>query len=367
MTNYLLAGGGTAGHVNPLLALADAITAAEPDSKVWALGTAEGLEAELVPARGYELVKVAKLPFPRRPSAYALRFPFRFAAAVAGLKKFMRANHVDVVVGFGGYASAPAYVAAKQLGLPVVVHEANSLPGFANKLGAKSARAVAVAFANTPLPGAIHVGMPLRREVEAIAATEPGSPERALLRAQAREHFGFDQSAPVLLVTGGSLGAKRINDAIVGSRSVLDAAGIQILHIVGGRSELEPVDAGSYKRIAYCDRMDLAIAAADFAVSRAGASTVSEFAAVGLPAVYVPYAVGNGEQRFNVEALVAAGGGILVSDSEFDADWVRNQLVPLISDSRGLGKYASAARGQGIADGTARLFALVKGVFTPKK
>lgn len=366
MTNYLLAGGGTAGHVNPLLALADAIKLAEPEAKVWALGTAEGLEAELVPARGYELVTVAKLPFPRRPSAYALKFPFRFAAAVGGLKRFMRMNRVDVVVGFGGYASAPAYVAAKQLGIPVVVHEANSLPGFANKLGAKSAKAVAVAFANTPLPGAIHLGMPLRREVEIIAGTQPGSAERALIRAQAREHFGFDQTTPVLLVTGGSLGAKRINDAIEGARSVLDAAGIQVLHIVGGRSDLAPLDAGSYKRIGYCDRMDLAIAAADFAVSRAGASTVSEFAAVGLPAVYVPYAVGNGEQRFNVEALVASGGGILVADADFDATWVRNQLVPLVSDSRGLSKYAAAAREHGIADGTARLFALVQGVLTPK-
>jgi UDP-N-acetylglucosamine--N-acetylmuramyl-(pentapeptide) pyrophosphoryl-undecaprenol N-acetylglucosamine transferase len=366
MTNYLLAGGGTAGHVNPLLALADAITADEPSANVWALGTAEGLEAQLVPARGFELVTVAKLPFPRKLGGYALKFPFRFVAAVAEIKNFIRDNHVDAVVGFGGYASAPAYVAAKQLGIPTVVHEANSLPGFANKLGAKSAAAVAVAFANTPLAGAVHLGMPLRREIEAIAATEPGSAERGLIRSQAREHFGFEQTGPLLLVTGGSLGAKRINDAIEGARSVLDAAGIQVLHIVGGRSDLEPVDSGNYKRMSYCDRMDLAIAAADFAVSRAGASTVSEFAAVGLPAVYVPYAVGNGEQRHNVVPLVAAGGGLLVADAEFNADWVRNNLVPLVSDSRGVAKYALAARAQGIADGTKRLLAMVKGVLSPK-
>ena len=367
MTNYLLAGGGTAGHVNPLLALADAIRATESDSKVWALGTAEGLEAQLVPARGYELITVAKLPFPRKPSAYAVSFPFRFAKAVREVKHFIRANKIDVVVGFGGYASAPAYVAARSMGIPAVVHEANSLPGFANKLGAKRAAAVAVAFAGTPLAGAIHVGMPLRSEIEAIAATELGSPERALLRAQAREHFGFAQSGPLLLVTGGSLGARRINDAIEGSRAVLDAAGIQVLHIVGGRSDLEPLDAGGYKRITYCDRMDLAIAAADFAVSRAGASTVSEFAAVGLPAVYVPYAVGNGEQRHNVEALVAAGGGMIVADADFDSDWVRNQLVPVVSDSRGVAKFAAAAAKNGIADGTKRLLNLVKGVLSPKK
>ena len=366
MTNYLLAGGGTAGHVNPLLALADAIKAQDASNGVWALGTAEGLEAHLVPARGYELVTVAKLPFPRKPSRYALGFPLRFAKAVLKVQRFIRENKIDVVVGFGGYASAPAYVAAKRSGVPIIVHEANALPGFANKFGSKYAQRVAVAFASTPLPGAIHTGMPLRSEIEQLANTELDSAERSLIKTEARAHFGLALDASVLLVTGGSLGAKRINDAIEGARSVLDAAGIQVLHIVGGKSELEPIDAPNFKRIGYCDRMDLAIASADFAVSRAGSSTVSEFAAVGLPAVYVPYAVGNGEQRFNVEALVAAGGGLMVADSEFTSDWVRANLVPLVSDSRGVAKMAAAARKTGIADGTSRLLTLTNGVLSPK-
>ena len=364
MANYLLAGGGTAGHVNPLLALADAIKTQNPENKVWALGTKSGLEAELVPARGYELVTVAKLPFPRKPSRYALSFPFRFAAAVRKVQKFIRENNVDVVVGFGGYASAPAYLAAKRSGIPIIVHEANALPGFANKLGNRYAKFTAVAFDKTPLNNSVHTGMPLRKEIENLAKTELGSPERALIKAQARSHFGFAADASVLLVTGGSLGAKRINDAIEGSRQILDAAGIQVLHIVGGKSELEPLDLPTYKRLNYCDRMDLAIAAADFAVSRAGSSTVSEFAAVGLPAVYVPYAVGNGEQRFNVEGLVAAGGGLLVADAEFSTDWVRANIVPLVSDSRKLGKMAQAAKSTGIHDGTERLLKLTNGVLS---
>ena len=364
MTNYLLAGGGTAGHVNPLLALADAIKVQDQNHRVWALGTAEGLESRLVPERGYELVTVAKLPFPRKPSRYALAFPFRFARAVGKVQRFIREHKVDVVVGFGGYASAPAYVAAKRCGVPIVVHEANALPGFANKLGSRYAQVVATAFAQTPLPNAIHTGMPLRLEIESLAKTELGSPERALVRTEARAHFGFALDASVLLVTGGSLGAKRINDAIEGSRSVLDAAGIQVLHIVGGKSELEPVETSTYKRIGYCDRMDLAIAAADFAVSRAGSSTVSEFAAVGLPAVYVPYAVGNGEQRFNVAGLVAAEGGLMVNDADFTAEWIRDNLVPLVSDSRQLAKMAAKARAAGIADGTDRLLNLTNGVLS---
>jgi len=354
MTNYLLAGGGTAGHVNPLLSLADAIMADDPRNQVWALGTKAGLEAQLVPARGYELLTVDRLPFPRKPSLYALGFPLRFYRAIAQAKKYLKQNRIDVVVGFGGYASAPAYLAANALGIPVVVHEANALPGWANKLGAKKARAVGVAFASTPIEKATFVGMPLRKEIEML--TELRDPQTA------RIHFGLDPDSVTLLVTGGSLGAKRINETIEASRRILSAAGIQVLHIMGGRSDLPEVHERDYQRIAYCDRMDLAIAASDFAVSRAGSSTVSEFAAVGLPAAYVPYPVGNGEQKLNVADLVSAGGGVMVLDADFTPEYVANELVPIISSSRRLADMANKARKAGIADGTDRLLALVKGV-----
>jgi len=354
MTNFLLAGGGTAGHVNPLLSLADAIMADDANNQVWALGTREGLESTLVPQRGYRLLTVERLPFPRKLSGYAIRFPLKFQRAINLVKRYLNENKIDVVVGFGGYASAPAYIAAKQLGIPVVVHEANALPGWANKLGSKSAKAVGVAFASTPLPGATFVGMPLRSEIEAIA--EHGD------REAARLHFGLDPDTVTLLVTGGSLGAKRLNETIDQSRRVLSAAGIQVLHIMGGRSELEEVHEKDYVRISYCDRMDLAIVASNFAVSRAGASTVSEFAAVGLPAVYVPYPVGNGEQKLNVADLVAGGGGVMVLDSDFTPEYVADQIVPLVSNSRSLSEMSKKARGIGVADGTQRLLELVKGV-----
>jgi UDP-N-acetylglucosamine--N-acetylmuramyl-(pentapeptide) pyrophosphoryl-undecaprenol N-acetylglucosamine transferase len=354
MTNYLLAGGGTAGHVNPLLSLADAVMADDSNNRIWALGTREGLESTLVPARGYELLTVERLPFPRKPSLYAVSFPLRFRRAISQVKNYLQVNKIDVVVGFGGYASAPAYLAAKSLGIPVVVHEANALPGWANKLGAKSARAVGVAFEHTALPNATFVGMPLRKEIEAIAEYAD--------RESARLHFGLDPDTVTLLVTGGSLGAKRINETIEHSRKVLSAAGIQVLHIMGGRSELAEVHDKEYVRVAYCDRMDLAIAASNIAVSRAGASTVSEFAAVGLPAIYVPYPVGNGEQKLNVADLIEAEGGRLVLDADFTPAYVSNDLVPLISNSRALTEMAAKAKKVGIADGTARLLALVKGV-----
>jgi UDP-N-acetylglucosamine--N-acetylmuramyl-(pentapeptide) pyrophosphoryl-undecaprenol N-acetylglucosamine transferase len=354
MTRFLLAGGGTAGHVNPLLSLADAVMADDTANQVWALGTREGLESTLVPARGYELLTVERLPFPRKLSLYALSFPFRFRRAISQVKRYLKVNQIDVVVGFGGYASAPAYLAAKSLGIPVVVHEANALPGWANKLGAKSAKAVGVAIKSTPLNKAVYVGMPLRKEIEAIAEYAD--------RESARLHFGLDPDTVTLLVTGGSLGAKRINETIEASRRVLSAAGIQVLHIMGGRSDLPEVRDKDYVRIAYCDRMDLAIAASNFAVSRAGASTVSEFAAVGLPATNVPYPVGNGEQKLNVADLVAAEGGVVVTDADFNADYVSNNLIPLVSNSRAMADMAAKAKKTGVADGTARLLALVKGV-----
>ncbi|MFM1926648.1 MAG: hypothetical protein RLZ06_224, partial [Actinomycetota bacterium] len=204
MTNYLLTGGGTAGHVNPLLALADAITKGNESDKVLALGTAEGLETRLVAERGYELATIAKLPFPRRLNAYAFRFPARFAAAVRQTRTLLKQRKIEVVVGFGGYASAPAYLAAALERVPLVIHEANALPGMANKLGAGFAKAIGVAFKSTPLRNAQFVGMPLRKEIEALASKQN--------KAAARSFFGLDPESFTLLVTGGSLGAKRINE-----------------------------------------------------------------------------------------------------------------------------------------------------------
>ena len=359
MTNYLLAGGGTAGHVNPLLALADAIKSHEPGATVIALGTNEGLESRLVPERGFELATIAKVPFPRGINASAFSFPAKFAKAIADSRKIMRERKIDVVVGFGGYASAPAYLAAALEKVPLVIHEANALPGLANRLGAGIAKKIAVAFASTNLKGAEFVGMPLRKEIEQAALRGD--------KAAARKHFGLDANTLTLLVTGGSLGAKRINDVIEESRDLLSAAGVQVLHIVGGKSELEPVKTKGYVRLAYCDRMDLAIVAADFAVSRAGASTVSEFTAIGLPALFLPYAVGNGEQSKNITDVLAAGGAITLADTEFSRNYVASQLVPLLSSAKKVSDMANAAKSVGVSDGTARLLEMVKGVLTAAK
>jgi UDP-N-acetylglucosamine--N-acetylmuramyl-(pentapeptide) pyrophosphoryl-undecaprenol N-acetylglucosamine transferase len=351
VTTYLLAGGGTAGHVNPLLAVADHLTRTDPDARVLVLGTQEGLESRLVPARGYELLVIPRIPFPRRPNRQALTFLPRFRAATAQVSEIIRTRNVDVVVGFGGYVATPAYLAAKRTGIPIAIHEANAKPGLANKLGARYTADVGVAFSGTPLRHATVVGMPLRLEIEQL--------DRAAARPEAEAYFGLEPGRKTLLVTGGSLGSRRLNSTVVESAADLTTAGWQVLHITGEKSEVTDPKLDGYRMMAYCDRMDLALAAADFAVARAGAATVSEFSALGLPAVYVPYPVGNGEQRFNAADVVRAGGGVLVDDAAFLPGWVRAELLPLLADHTRIDTMARAAASVGVLDGSARMAALV--------
>ncbi|MFM2354124.1 MAG: hypothetical protein RLZZ608_1530 [Actinomycetota bacterium] len=352
MTTALLAGGGTAGHVNPLLALADHWRSVEPTTSVLVVGTAEGLEARLVPDRGYELITIPRVPFPRRPNRAALRFPGRFRDAVRRTRAIIRDHHVDVVVGFGGYASAPAYVAAWREGIPFVAHEANARPGIANRLAVLLGGRAAVTFAGTPLRGARLTGMPLRPEITSL--------DRAARRDEGLRTLGLEPGRPMLLVTGGSTGAQRLNVSMTDSAARILGTGWQVLHITGtGRGGDDPALPG-YHTVEYCDQMHLAFAAADLVVCRAGSATVSELAALGLPSVLVPYAAGNGEQRLNARELVAAGGAVLVTDAEFTPEWIALSLVPLLSRRSEIARMSAAAETVGRRDGDAALLALVR-------
>jgi UDP-N-acetylglucosamine--N-acetylmuramyl-(pentapeptide) pyrophosphoryl-undecaprenol N-acetylglucosamine transferase len=352
VTVYLLAGGGTAGHVNPLLATADRLREREPDATVLVLGTAEGLEARLVPGRGYELLTVPRTPFPRRPNRDLLRFPGRWRATMAAARTHLRDRGVDVVVGFGGYASAPAYRAARRAGMPIAIHEANARPGLANRLGARLSRFVGVTFASTRLRHARLVGFPLRVEIERL--------DRAASRADGAREFGLDPARPTLLVTGGSSGAKRLNDAVVEAAAAIVATGWQVLHLSGGlRGTIADPGLPDYRVVEYTDRMDLAMAAADLAISRSGSATVSELAAVGLPAVFVPYAHGNGEQALNARDAIEAGGALLVRDAEFTSAWITSTLVPLLADRARIADLAARIATVGHRDGADRMVDLV--------
>ena len=319
--HVVVAGGGSAGHIEPALAFADAVRRRDPSAEVTALGTERGLDTRIIPARGYRLVLIPPVPIPRRPGRDLLAVPGRLRAAVAAAADVLREPRADVLVGFGGFVSGPAYLAARRLGVPIVVHEANPRPGWANRLGARLTPYVATTFPGTPIRHARQLGLPIRRSIATL--------DRAAVRGEARATFGLDADRPTLLVTGGSQGAKRLNDAAAG--------------------------APPYVVVPYLDRMDLAYAAADLALCRAGANTVVELTAVGLPAAYVPLPIGNGEQELIARPVVEAGGGLLVDDPECTAAWVQATLTPLLTDPERLATMGRAAASSGRRDADERL------------
>lgn len=361
--HVVLAGGGTAGHIEPALALADALRRRDPGIGVTALGTARGLENRLVPARGYDLALIPPVPVPRRLSPELLAVPVRVAGAVREAATVLDRVGADVLVGFGGYVAAPAYLAARRRGVPFVVHEANARPGLANRLGARLTPYVATSLAGTRLAHATFVGLPLRRSIATL--------DRPALRAQARTAFGLDPDRPTLLVSGGSQGSRRLNSAATGAAGALRAAGVQVLHAIGTQqgqvtpaapAEGEPAgEQGDvpYVTVSYLERMDLAYAAADLMLCRAGAMTCAELTAVGLPGAYVPLPIGNGEQRLNAAPVVAAGGGLIVEDHACTPDWVGAALIPLLGDPVRLATMGAAAAAFGRRDADERLADLV--------
>ena len=377
----LLAGGGTAGHVNPLLATAAALrdpsTGGDERAEILVLGTREGLEERLVPEAGYELAHVPRVPMPRRPTGDLFMLPRRLQRAVAAAGEAIARVDAQVVVGFGGFVSTPAYLAARQAGVPVVIHEQNARPGLANRLGAGWAAAVALTFASTRLKasrGRTEVtGLPLRPAIGALVAERADADRAARARSAGAAALGLDPRFPTLLITGGSLGAQHLNEVIASSLPRLPAE-LQVLHLTG-RDKDEPVRAALERAVAegacapdlmdryhvldYLSAMERAYACADGVICRSGAGTVAELTALGLPALYVPLPIGNGEQRLNATDCVAAGGGRLVPDGDLTADDIVS-FTDLLADAEARTRAAEAAASTGVRDAAARLAALIR-------
>jgi UDP-N-acetylglucosamine--N-acetylmuramyl-(pentapeptide) pyrophosphoryl-undecaprenol N-acetylglucosamine transferase len=341
----VLAGGGSAGHIEPALALADALRQADRTIEVTCLGTERGLETRLVPMRGYELALIPAVPLPRSVTPQLLTVPGRLAGAVHKAGVVLERTGADVLVGFGGYVATPAYLAAKRHKVPIVVHEANPFPGIANRLGAHFTTHVFTGHPDTKMRNAQYLGLPIRRQIAEL--------DRFAVGDKARAHFGLRPDLPVLLVFGGSQGARSLNSALAGALDAIRAAGVQVLHITGPRNASQAQSAGGtvpYVAVPYVDRMDLAYAAADFALCRAGAMTCAELTAVGMPAAYVPLPVGNGEQRLNALPIVQRGGGLLVEDDELTADWIKGALLPVLTNIDQVAAMSEAAAALGRRD-----------------
>jgi UDP-N-acetylglucosamine--N-acetylmuramyl-(pentapeptide) pyrophosphoryl-undecaprenol N-acetylglucosamine transferase len=347
----LLAGGGSAGHIEPALALADALRRIDPDTEVTCLGTERGLETRLIPLRGYPLELIPAVPMPRSVTPSLLTVPGRLAGAVNAAAEVLDRIRAEVLVGFGGYVATPAYLAARRRDVPIVVHEANPRPGLANRIGARFTTHVFTGHPDTQIRNGKYLGIPIRREIADL--------DRLAIGDKARAHFGLRPDLPVLLVTGGSQGARSLNTAVFGAAEWLKEASVQVLHIIGPRNGAEaPVtekgaaEAGRvpYVAMPYIDRMDLAYAAADFVLCRAGAMTCAELTAVGLPAAYVPLPIGNGEQRLNALPIVKRGGGMLVSDADLTPEWIRDTLLPVLVNIDQVADMSEAAASLGRGD-----------------
>jgi UDP-N-acetylglucosamine--N-acetylmuramyl-(pentapeptide) pyrophosphoryl-undecaprenol N-acetylglucosamine transferase len=312
MATVALAGGGTAGHIEPALAVARQWMKTNPSDKCIFLGTKSGLENSLVPAAGFELRLIPKVAISRTPSASWLRIPFDLISSVVSSIKVVK--KADVLVGFGGYVSAPAYLAAALSRTPIVIHEANAKPGWANRLGALFTSHLAVAHPvdQGKFSDALLAGLPLRSD--------------------AKVRLDFPADAPLVFIMGGSQGSVAINGVVQKSVSTFNDKGISVLHSVGRLNAL-PALVGGYKPVAYVDAMADAYLAADLIIARSGAVTCSEFRALGRYALFVPLPIGNGEQFVNAASLVADGRAEVINQKEFTSEFIASHIDRLLKSA----------------------------------
>ena len=307
--SVVVAGGGTAGHIEPALAVAEVLRDTY-GAEVRALGTEKGLETTIVPARGFELCLIDPVPIPRGKPWKLFGVPAKLAKSVNQTRRALKDAGAQVVFGTGGYVAASAYLAAKSLGLPFFVLETNALAGMANKLGVRLGGVGLNAVANSGMPGDV-VGIPVRPGVGV-------DPDGAKAERGYRM-WDLDPARPTLLVTGGSQGAVSINTALAGAIERLTNEGFQVLHAYGRKNDA-PAPHPGYTAVPYIDDMEAAYAMADAVLCRSGAMTVAENSAAGLPAIYVPLPHGNGEQGLNSAHLVSAGAALRIDDSALTPD-----------------------------------------------
>jgi UDP-N-acetylglucosamine--N-acetylmuramyl-(pentapeptide) pyrophosphoryl-undecaprenol N-acetylglucosamine transferase len=341
----VIAGGGTAGHVVPGLAVARALVErGHPASSIHWVGGRRGSEGRTVPAAGLEITLLPGRGIQRRLTAENVPAAWGLARAQAQALALLRARRPAVVLTLGGWASVSCALAAAALRIPLVVAEQNAVPSASNRLVGRFAAAAAVPFPGTPLPHAVVTGNPVRAEILAVDRSDGG-------RADARRALGLPVDRKVLAVFGGSLGALRLNEAVFGALETWANRGdLAVRHVVGERDwamvESRQPSAGDvfYQPVRYDDQRELSLAAADLAVSRAGGNTVAELAAVGLPSVLVPLPGAPGDhQTANARQLADTGAAVLVPDPAMTAARLVTEVDALLGDPARLSAMASAA------------------------
>lgn len=330
MRRIIFAGGGTAGHIEPALAVARHWVKAHPDSELIFLGTSSGLETRLVPEAGFSLALITKVRISRKISPSLLLIPISLIRSIAQVHRILKG--ADLLVGFGGYVSGPAYLAARIRRTPIVIHEANARPGIANRLGSLFTEHNAVAYpvSNGKLSRALLAGLPLRPDVESAFHGAESDWEKA--RKDAKSRIGFSSTKPLIFIFGGSQGSVAINSVIDGARARLGEAGLQILHSVGSKNHLPDSDS-NYRAVSYISDMASAYLAADVIISRSGAVSCSEINTLGRFALFIPLPVGNGEQELNANSLVAQSRAEILEQKRFTSEWLVANISRLLKES----------------------------------
>jgi len=351
--DVLLVGGGTAGHVLPAIATAQALARLDPRLRIAFAGRARSLEERLVRGSGFELHHIDAVALPRRISSDLLGVLPRLVRAIRSTRVLLLDESVRVVVSFGGYVALPVSLAARGR-IPQVLHEQNSRPGLANRIASRFADRVAVTFPSTledlTSPARVHVtGNPVQQRLRDL--------DLVARRSAGRARLGLDPTRPTLLAFGGSQGARSINGALAAAAPAWVSLGLQVVHVSGPSgldqalegwraAGIDPEDEHSDVRVvAFLDDMADAYAAADVVVARAGATTLAELSVLGIPAVLVPYPHATADhQQGNAEALVGAGAAVLVRDADLDAATLVAAVRPILEDVERAGRMALAAR-----------------------
>jgi UDP-N-acetylglucosamine--N-acetylmuramyl-(pentapeptide) pyrophosphoryl-undecaprenol N-acetylglucosamine transferase len=346
----VIAGGGTAGHVYPGIALAGALRELRPSARISFVGTTRGIETTAVPAAGFPLHTIDVVPWARTLGAKRYLAPLSLVRATAQASKIVAAEHTSVVVGMGGYASIPVVLAARSKRIPAVLHEQNAVPGIANVLGARVTKNIALVFdeARAAFPRGADVrivGNPIRPAIAAL--------DRFALRDEARSALGLDASSRTVVIFGGSLGAARLNDAAAGLADAWKESADRQALVITGRQHVDEVAArlprgGAVRVAGYVDRMEYVYAAADVVVSRAGATTVAELSAAGVPAILVPYPYARRDhQTANARSLERAGGALVVPNDEATPEHVARTIDMLLDEPGRLAMMSEKSKGFG--------------------
>jgi undecaprenyldiphospho-muramoylpentapeptide beta-N-acetylglucosaminyltransferase len=363
----VIAGGGTAGHVSPALAIAEALVeGGRPRESVRFVGSARGMEARLVPDAGFSITLLPGRGLKRKLTPENGLAIAELAVATARALALLRRNRPEVVVTVAGYASVPCALAARLLMVPIVVVNIDAVPGAANRLVGRFAELAAVALPGTPLPRAVVTGAPVRASVLAVDRSAEG-------RAAARARLGVGADRFVILVTSGSLGARTVNEAVLGCAVALaDRRDLVIYHVSGTRDHAsvaerltpiapDPARGLDYRLVAYETAMPTVLAACDLVIGRAGASTVAELTVIGLPSVLIPLPGAPGDhQTKNAELLEKAGAAIVIADPQCTTARLASVIDELAGDRLHLADMAAAARALGNRDGASRVAKLVE-------